>query len=78
MTYENGTVFENGVHDFSDEIKKAIIDVSKYVIGEEINANLSGIYPLYDTNTMTTSWRVGSLLSALYFSSVPCMIWSRP
>lgn len=68
MTYENGTIFENGVHDFSDEIKKAIIDVSKYVIGEEINANLSGIYPLYDTNTMTPSWRVGSLLSALYFS----------
>lgn len=68
MTYENGTVFENGVHDFSDEIKKAIVDVSKYVIGEEINANLSGIYPLYDINTMTPSWKVGSLLSALYFS----------
>lgn len=68
MTYEHGTTFENGVHEFSDEIKKAIIDVSKYVIGEEINANLSGIYPLYDTHTMTPSWRVSSLLSALYFS----------
>lgn len=68
MTYEYGTTFENGVHEFSNEIKKAIIDVSKYVIGEEINANLSGIYPLYDTHTMTPSWRVSSLLSALYFS----------
>lgn len=68
MTYERGTVFENGEHEFSEEIKNAILDVSKYIIGEEINANLSGIYPLYDTNTMTPSWRVNSLLSALYFS----------
>ena len=52
----------------TDELKKAMIDVSKIIIGEEINANLSGIHPIYDINKMSPSWKVDSLLCAAYFS----------
>lgn len=54
--------------DFSDEMKTAVIEIAKYVIGEEINANLDGIHPVYDSETMTPSWKVDSLLCAAYFS----------
>lgn len=50
------------------EIKEAMIDVAKLIIGEEINANLTGIHPIYDSNKMTPSWKVDSLLCAAYFS----------
>ena len=55
-------------NEFSNEMKSALIDISKYVIGEEINANLDGIHPIYNSNTMTPSWKVDSLLCAVYFS----------
>lgn len=54
--------------DFSDEMKAALIEIAKYVIGEEINANLNGIHPVYNSETMTPSWKVDSLLCAAYFS----------
>ena len=68
ISYEKGVIFENGKIDFSEEFKELIIIVAKNIIGEEINSNLSGIYPLYDIKTMSPSWKVDSLLSALYFS----------
>lgn len=49
-------------------LKDAMIDIAKYIIGEEINANLGGIYPVYNTETMSPSWKVESLLCASYFS----------
>lgn len=52
----------------TDELKQAMIDVAKIIIGEEINANLTGIHPIYDTNKMSPSWKVDSLLCAAYFS----------
>lgn len=55
-------------NEFSNEMKSVLIDISKYVIGEEINANLDGIHPIYNSNTMTPSWKVDSLLCAVYFS----------
>ena len=54
--------------DFSDEMKSTLIEIAKYVIGEEINANLDGIHPVYNSKTMTPSWKVDSLLCAAYFS----------
>lgn len=54
--------------EFSDEMKVALIQISKFVIGEEINANLDGIHPVYNSETMTPSWKVDSLLCAAYFS----------
>nr|WP_312983715.1 CGNR zinc finger domain-containing protein [Clostridioides sp.] len=49
-------------------LKEAMIDIAKYIIGEEINANLGGIYPVYNAETMSPSWKVDSLLCAAYFS----------
>lgn len=54
--------------EFSDEMKSALIEIAKFVIGEEINANLDGIHPIYNSETMTPSWKVDSLLCAAYFS----------
>lgn len=54
--------------EFSKEMKIALIEIAKFVIGEEINANLDGIHPVYNTDTMAPSWKVDSLLCAAYFS----------
>jgi len=54
--------------DLTKELKEAMIDVAKLIIGEEINANLTGIHPIYDSHKMTPSWKVDSLLCAAYFS----------
>lgn len=53
---------------FTDEMKSTLIEIAKFVIGEEINANLDGIHPIYNSETMTPSWKVDSLLCAAYFS----------
>ena len=34
-------------------MKTAPIEIAKYIIGEEINANLDGIHPVYNSETMT-------------------------
>lgn len=49
-------------------IKTAMIDVANHIVGEEINANLNGIHPVYNIETMSPSWKVDSLLCAAYFS----------
>ena len=51
-----------------DEMKSTIIEFARHILGEEINANLNGIFPEYDVQTMSPSWKVDSLLSAIYFS----------
>ena len=51
-----------------DRFKQAILEMAKYAVSEEINGNLQGIYPEYDSISMEPRWRVDGLLSALYFS----------
>ena len=58
----------NSSAEFSDEMKNALLEIAKFVIGEEINANLDGIHPVYNIETMAPSWKVDSLLCAAYFS----------
>lgn len=53
---------------FNDHMKKALIDIARLIIGEEINKNLDGIHPQYNISTMSPSWRVDSLMGAIYFS----------
>lgn len=53
---------------FDDSMKRALIDIAKIVIGEEINTNLDGIYPQYNVSKMAPSWKVDSLMGAIYFS----------
>ena len=56
------------VENITTQMKSSIIEVANYIIGEEINANLYGIHPIYNTETMSPSWKVDSLLCAAYFS----------
>lgn len=68
--------YENGIQyycppdqsKFNDLMKKALINIARLIIGEEINKNLDGIHPQYNVSTMSPSWRVDSLLAAIYFS----------
>lgn len=53
---------------FTKEMKNMLVEIARNVIGEEINANLNGIHPVYNSDTMSPSWKVDNLLCALYFS----------
>lgn len=53
---------------FTDDMKAALLKIAKMVIGEEINANLKGIYPQFDIETLQPTWKLNSLIEALYFS----------
>ena len=53
---------------FDSKLKEALLEVAKIVVADEINRNLNGVYPEYDSTIMEPRWRVDSLISALYFS----------
>lgn len=55
-------------NNFDSKLKEALETVAKITIAEEINSNITGVHPEYDSNIMEPRWRVDSLLSALYFS----------
>lgn len=55
-------------NNFPEVMKVAVIEIAKFLIKEEINYNIKDIHPVYDSETMTPSWKVDSLLSAVYFS----------
>ena len=55
-------------NNFDAQLKQALLEVAKIVVAEEINSNLSGVHPEYDSSIMEPRWRVDSLISALYFS----------
>ncbi len=62
------------LHDSENEIandermKKAALSFAQFTIGEEINHHLTGIHPEYNAETMEPTWKVDSLMGALYFS----------
>jgi len=70
INFSNGLSYytEPNIANFTDEMKAALIEIAKFIIGEEINANLDGIHPVYDSKTMAPAWKVDSLLCAAYFS----------
>lgn len=53
---------------FSDEMKVALTKIAQIVISEEINANLQGICPQFDIDSLAPTWKLNNLLEALYFS----------
>lgn len=68
---EDGSIVyfkEPNLNKITPEMKKRIIEIAKYAIGEEINANMADVHPVYDSKRMTPSWGVDSLLGGLYFS----------
>ena len=70
IDFSNGLSYyiEPNLVNFTPKLKDALIKIAKFIIGEEINANLNGIHPLYNTQTMSPTWKVDSLLCAAYFS----------
>lgn len=70
VNFNNGLSYyeEPKMENFNQAMKDALIDIARFIIGEEINANLDGIHPVYDSKTMSPSWKVDTLLCASYFS----------
>lgn len=68
--YDNGIQYysQPDMSKFNDNMKKALIEIARLTIGEEINKNLDGIRPQYNVSTMSPSWCVNSLMGAIYFS----------
>lgn len=58
---------ENGL-EYDERTKAAALSFAQYTIGEEINHHLTGIHPEYNAETMEPTWKVDSLMGALYFS----------
>lgn len=68
---EDGSIVyykDSNLNKVTSEMKKRIIGIAKYVIAEEINANMADVHPVYDPKKMTPSWSVDTLLGGLYFS----------
>ncbi|MCR4637630.1 CGNR zinc finger domain-containing protein [Ruminococcus sp.] len=53
---------------YNERVKSATLAFAKFTIGEEINHHITGIHPEYDAETMEPTWKVDSLMGALYFS----------
>lgn len=53
---------------FSQELKDSLLKVAQIVISEELNYHLKNISPIFNPETMAPSWKLNSLLEALYFS----------
>ena len=68
---EDGSIVyykEPNLNKITPKMRDRIIAIAKYVVGEEINANMVDIHPYYDPKKMTPSWNVDTLLGGLYFS----------
>lgn len=70
VNFANGMTYysEPNMNAFTKEMKSSLLEVARCIIGEEINANLDGIHPVYNSDTMSPSWKIDNLLCALYFS----------
>lgn len=53
---------------FDEPLQSALLLLAKNTLKTEIEYNLNGILPSYDTESMAPSWRVEYLLAGLYFS----------
>lgn len=59
---------------FTDELKSAANNIAKIILKYEIDTNLNRIKAIYDIKKMEPSWKIDSLLSALYFG----LFYMRP
>ena len=58
----------NRTYAFDKDDMKLLMSIAKKVIKKEMDYYLSNIHPVYDADTMTTSWKIPDLLTAMYFS----------
>lgn len=68
--------FNNKVNgdNFNTQMKSKATEIAKFIIKEEIEANLRRVRLTYNTYKMEPSWTIDSLLSALYFG----LFYMRP
>lgn len=59
---------DNYKRHFDSILKKATIKAAKLIVKEEIDYNLSEISPSYNAQTMSPSWKIPNLMTALFFS----------
>lgn len=52
----------------SDELRKSSLEVAKIILKEEMDYAINAIVPSYDTKTMSPSWKIPDLYTALFFS----------
>lgn len=53
---------------FTNEMQEALINIAHSVIAAEINHNIQGIHPFYNPGGLAPTWKVNTLMQALYFS----------
>ena len=54
--------------ELDEQLQTALINLAKRTLKEEIEWNLCGVAPTYDTESMGPTWKVEHLLSGLYLS----------
>lgn len=59
---------------FNAQMKSRATEIAKFIIKEEIEANLKRVRPTYNIYKMEPTWTIDSLLSALYFG----LFYMRP
>lgn len=85
LMHENGVLknisFENGLEFYSSsglnlnkKLKSVLLIVSKIILSQEINYNVSKIKAIYNPATLQPTWKSPNLLTALYFS----LFYMRP
>lgn len=65
---EGSRYSEPKVDNFTQQLKDSLIDIAKIIIKEEIDHNIKGVVPVYDSSKLEPKWKVTTLLSAIYFS----------
>jgi len=51
-----------------ENLRVGLNKLAKHTLKTELEFNLSSVFPSYDTDTMTPSWRIDDLLAGLYLS----------
>lgn len=85
LMHENGVIknisFENELEFYSssslnlnEKLKSVLLIVSKIILSQEINYNVSKIKAIYNPATLQPTWKSPNLLTALYFS----LFYMRP
>lgn len=66
----------NEIHkeNFSTILKSRAVEIARYIIRDEIELNLRRVRPTYNISELEPTWKIDSLLSALYFG----LFYMRP
>ena len=59
---------------FTGRLKTAAIETAKYIVKEELEKNLQRVRPTYNISRLEPTWKIDSLLTALYFG----LFYMRP